>query len=137
METHETNRSARHAQIELARQVTSLVHGQQQMLSAELVTQYLTGGQPVSQADEAVLEVLRSEIPSVKITHDASILQTLIDVGLATSISEARRLVQGNAITLDGTKVTRESFQASDFRSGRVLIKKGKKFRDAALIELQ
>jgi tyrosyl-tRNA synthetase len=136
MEAHTHDMSARHAQMHLAREVTKLVHGQEQTQLAELVTGYLTGASPVAGAEDNVLEVLRKEIPSVGTHEDGSILQALVDASLADSISEARRLLRGNAIALDGVKVDRETFAAIDFHNGRLLLKKGKKFSDTALVEL-
>ncbi|HEX8226499.1 MAG TPA: tyrosine--tRNA ligase [Candidatus Saccharimonadales bacterium] len=134
--THGKDLSARHAQTELARAVTTLVHGVEQMRMAEKVTEYLTGRKPVAEADDAVLEGLRAEIPAISVRNDASILQSMVDAGLAESISEARRLLKGNAISIDGAKVAREAFEAGDFKSGRLLLKKGKKFKDSALVEI-
>ncbi len=136
MAAHVTDRAARHAQTELARQVTTLVHGEDQMQQAEVVTQFLTGAKPIQEADEAVLVVIRQELPVAKATATGSILQALVDSGLIDSISEARRLLQGNALSIDGVKTDRENFEASDFHAGRLLLKKGKKFKDSILVEL-
>lgn len=133
---HQADPGARHAQVELARAVTTIVHGEDQMRQAELVTQFLTGAKPVAEADEVSLAVIRQELPAVSVAEDASILQALIDGKLADSISDARRLLKGNAISIDGTKVARENFEPADFHGGRLLLKKGKKFRDSILVEL-
>ncbi|HEX8182349.1 MAG TPA: tyrosine--tRNA ligase [Candidatus Saccharimonadales bacterium] len=137
MAMHQADKSARYAQIQLARQVTALVHGAEQMEAAELVTQYLTGAQPIAEADERIIQILRSEMPVVSSSADGSLLEVLVSASLAASVSEARRLIQGNAVAINGEKVARETLQSSDFTNGRLLVKKGKKFRDAALVELQ
>ncbi len=136
MQDHRAEPAARLAQVRLAAEVTALVHGQEQMKIAKSVTEFLTGRSPVAQADDDALQALRAEIPSLCVPSESSILQTLVDSKLAESVSEARRLMQGNAITLDGQKVAREQFEPADFRNGRLLLRKGKKFKDSALIEL-
>lgn len=136
MAAHVADKAARHAQSHLAREVTKLVHGHDNMVLAEEVTEYLTGRKPIAEATSVALEALRAEIPSVAATETGSILQALMDSGLAESISEGRRLLQGKAISVDGMKVDREAFMAADFHDGRLLLKKGKKFKDTALVEL-
>lgn len=136
MERHNANRAERIAQTELARAVTTLVHGEEAMQFAELVTSYLTGKKPIGEADEAALAEIRQQIPAVKSPADGSIAEVLAASGLASSLTEARRLISGNAVALNGVKVVRDAFQAEDFQNGRLLLRKGKKFKDSALVEL-
>jgi tyrosyl-tRNA synthetase len=137
MKSHDVDKAARTAQTCLARAVTTIVHGKQQMELAERVTSYLTGNQPIADASSEVLEALRAEIPAITTSSHGSLLQALADSGLAESISDARRLLQGKAIRLNNLKIFREHFEPADFKEGRLLLKKGKKFKDTALIELQ
>lgn len=134
---HYADRPARIAQTVLAREVTSLVHGNRQMEFAEQVTEYLIGKRPITDADDTVLKVLRAEIPSVNTSSSGSILQALTDSGLTDSLSEARRLLQSNALSINGQKVDRELFEADDFQNGRLLLRKGKKFKDSTLVEVK
>ncbi|TAH32513.1 tyrosine--tRNA ligase [Candidatus Saccharibacteria bacterium] len=136
MTAHNADPGARIAQTHLAVEVTKLVHGSDAMQAAEVVTSVLTGKRPIGEAD-SVLEELRREIPAVSANADGSILEALVGSGLASSNSEARRLVKGNAISVNGQKIARESFEASDFQNGRLLLRRGKAFKDSALVELQ
>ncbi len=136
LEAHQQNRAAREAQKHLAREVTRLVHGDDAMMFAEVVTEYLTGTRPIAEADEQVIAELRREIPTVRTMADGQIAEALAASGLTSSLTEARRLIASNGIAINGTKITRESFTPEDFANGRLLIKKGKKFRDSALVEL-
>lgn len=133
---HKENPKERLAQTRLAQEVTKLVHGEAEMKLAEDVTQFLTGKKSISEAQDGALEAMRQEIPSVKAKDGDDLLQVLVDTGLATSKTEARRFVQGNAIAINGQKINREQLEATDFQSGRLLIRKGKAFKDSALIEL-
>lgn len=119
----------------LAFEVTKLVHGESFARQAERVTDYLIGSHSIDKADKKDLQELRREIPSVKASKGGSIVETLTASGLASSNTEARRLISGNAVSINGSKVSREQFEASDFLSGRLLIRRGKAFKDSALVE--
>ncbi len=136
MARHHENPKERHAQTRLAQEVTKLVHGEEEMRTAEAVTEFLTGKKPISDADETALDAMRQEIASVNSKPGADLLELLVETGLAGSKSEARRLVQGNAIAINGQKVHKEQLEESDFQIGRILLRKGKAFRDSALVEL-
>jgi tyrosyl-tRNA synthetase len=125
----------RHAQIRLAQEITKLVHGEADMQVAEQVTQVLTGKQPVEQIDEQVLAAMRQEIPCVQAAPGTDIADMLVEARLASSKTEARRLLTGNAISINGQKVQKEQLEASDFQNDRLLIRKGKAFKDSALVE--
>jgi len=44
--------------------------------------------------------------------------------------------LQGNGISVNGIKTTDENFTPDMFVGGRVLIRRGKAFKDSALVEL-
>ena len=132
---HQQNPKARVAQTRLAEEVTKLVHGETEMLTAKAVTEYLAH-QDVSRAMEHELEVLRKELPSLKTAVGAEIADALVEAGLASSKTEARRLIKDNALAQNDVKVAREQFEAADFQNGRLIMRKGKAFKDSALVEL-
>lgn len=136
MAKHREDPRMRHAQTRLAEEVTTLVHGEEATNTAREVTKVLKDPQALALIeDAAVLEALRKEIPSTTATVGDDILDVLVTTGLASSKTEARRFVQGNAISINGQKIAREAFEADDFQNGRLLIRKGKAFKDSALIE--
>ncbi len=137
MRKHRENPRQREAQKRLAREVTRLVHGETELKTAETVTEILTGNRPVSELDKASLESMRREVPSVEAAAGDDIVDVLAHSGLAASKSDARRLLQGNAIWVNGEKVRDEKLEASDFHNGRLIIRKGKAFKDSALVELK
>ncbi|HSH18600.1 MAG TPA: tyrosine--tRNA ligase [Candidatus Saccharimonadales bacterium] len=136
MEAHRADRAARIAQTHLAREVTRLVHGEETMEFAEVVTGYLVGRTPIAEASETVLEAIRQEMPAVTSAADGDIAAALLASGLAESLTEARRLLGGNAIAVNGQKINRPTFEPADFVDGRLLLRKGKKYKDSALVEL-
>jgi tyrosyl-tRNA synthetase len=136
MEAHQTNRAARVAQSHLAREVTKLVHGDEAMQFAEIVTDYLVGKKPIGDADEAVLVEIRRELPSLQVVAASRVDEALVSTNLASSLTEARRLLSERAISINGHKLESDTLDAAVFENNRALIKKGKKFKDSALLEL-
>lgn len=136
MAEHNERRQDRLAQTRLAQEVTSLIHGKENMMFAETVTEYLTGKTSLSEASGSALEEIRNNLPNAKVSDNSSIIEALVSTGLAASNSEARRLLADNGVSINGEKVSRENFEASDFQNGRLLLRRGKAFKDSALIEL-
>ncbi len=135
--SHRQQPQQRLAQTALAQAVTTLVHGADQMHLAAAVTEYLTGKTPVGKADSSVIQEMRKELPAIATTATSSIIAALVAAGLAKSNTEARRFLQENAVAINGQKVNREQFEPGDFQNGRLLLRRGKAFKDAALVELQ
>jgi len=136
MREQQANPAGRAAQRKLADEVTKLIHGDEATKTAQRVTDCLTGRLGVGDASD-VLEALRREIPATKTHADGSIVEALVSSGLAQSNTEARRFLSENAVSLNGQKVTREHFEQNDFQDGRLLMRRGKAFKDSALVELQ
>lgn len=132
---HADDPSQRHAQTRLAEEVTRLIHGEDQLRVAQKVTDILTGRVPVAEADD-VLEDLHREIGAAQSNVGGSIISALVESGLASSNGEARRLLQANAISVNGSKTTDEQFIDEQFQNGRALLRRGKAFKDSALVEL-
>jgi tyrosyl-tRNA synthetase len=136
MAEHRENPSQRVAQRRLAEEVTALIHGHEATEVAKRVTDCLTGRLSIGEAED-VLEAIRREIPHIQTGDHDSIVDALVSGGLATSNTEARRFLKENAISVNGQKVTRENFEPADFQDGRLLLRRGKAFKDSALVELQ
>lgn len=135
MKKHRENPRERRAQTRLAQEVTSLVHGGDELGKAGIVTEVLTGQRTVADLDEDTLVAMRNEIAHTNAQPGAEIAEILVNAGLATSKTEARRLIQDNAIAIHGAKTQKEHIEEDDFRDGRLLIRKGKAFKDSALVE--
>jgi len=135
MEVQRTTPGHRIAQIKLAEEVTRLVHGEEALHTAQRVTDCLTGTLPVGEAAD-IVSALRAEIPAVHASDHGSIIEALTESGLAASNTEARRFLKENAISINGQKIQRENFETSDFQNGRLLLRRGKAYKDSALVEL-
>jgi len=132
---HQENPRERLAQTRLAQEVTRLVHGDAELAVAETVTAVLVGKTPVADLDDAALEAMKKEVPSLQLSRGWDIVNALVETGLASSRTEARRLIKDNAISVNGQKIQRDTFEEEDFKNGRLLVRKGKAFKDSALIE--
>lgn len=114
-----TNPGAREAQKTLAREVTNIVHGAERTASVEKVTAVLFGGGSVAELSSDELEMLAAEIPTARL--GAPVVEILVGTGVASSNGEARRLIEGGAISVNGEKVT-----ADVSVNETALLKKGK-----------
>lgn len=136
MEDHKSDPSQRQAQKTLAEEVTKLVHGSEGD-SAGNVAKYLTSQVSLSDASDEDVEMLRREISAIKVKTGDSLIETIVRSGLAPSNTEARRLLLNGAVYINGQPVSRDKFESGDFQSGRLLLRRGKAYKDSALIELE
>lgn len=113
------NPGAREAQKTLAREVTKLVHGEERTASVERVTATLFGGGSVNDLNGDDLDILAGEIPTAAI--GASVIEILVSSGNASSNGEARRLIEGGAVSVNGDKISEDITVDS-----KALLKKGK-----------
>lgn len=109
---------ARIAQKQLALEVTSLVHGKNRTEQALNVTNVLFGETSFEQLADEEIEMLATEIP---VTSSTRLINALVSTNIASSNGEARRLLEGGAINVNGKKVSLDIEL-----SAPCLIKKGK-----------
>jgi tyrosyl-tRNA synthetase len=102
---HAKDPAARMAQRTLAKEVTAVVHGEEKALAAEHITKVLFDSASVTQLSEADLELLGQEIPVVD--AGKTVAEVLTEAEVVKSIGEARRLLEGGAILVNGEKVTK------------------------------
>ena len=119
MAEHTKNPAARTGQKRLAQEVTKVVHGEEAAKQAEKITSFLFGDGKITDLDESDLDLLAKSFPTAKTGN--KLVDILAETGLASSKGEARKLISGNAISVNGAKVTED--QTIDQIS---LIKKGK-----------
>lgn len=137
MKEHQQDPASRIAQRVLADEVTKIVHGQDESSSATVVAKYLTGRLSIGDANEEDLMAIRKEIPVVNVAKGSNITSVLVKSGLASSNSDARRLIVANAVYINGKTMTQDNFEDSNFQNGRLLLRRGKAYRDSALVELE
>jgi tyrosyl-tRNA synthetase len=131
---HERAPEKRSAQRLLAREVTRLVHGERAVEAAEQASAVLFGGSLDDVGPDA-LELVAREVPTAPLPDDEALaagvdlLGLLVETGLASSRSDARRSVEQNAVAVNGEKVGLDrTIGSSDLRHGDyVVLRKGKK----------
>jgi tyrosyl-tRNA synthetase len=116
----------------LAREVTALVHGSDQVARAERAAAVLFD-ERVTDADVSDVLMVFADAPSTELTlpHDGmSLVEMLATVKLAPSRSEATRLVKGGGVYVNNVRATdeRARLTVSDAIGGQViLLRKGRK----------
>ena len=133
MELHRRSPQEREAQETLARLVTEIVHGPAAAATAAAATDALFGDTPFSELSRDARAVALDEAPSLKISRsnlDAgySLAEALVSGGLASSKSDARRLIEGKGITLGGLPIENpdQKLFAGDFSGDHALVRRGK-----------
>jgi tyrosyl-tRNA synthetase len=134
MKAHKLNPAARSAQTALAEAVTVLVHGESHGTSASTITAYLNGSRPLSSVTPDEIDEIRKHIPVIASKAGEPLVKLLVDTRLASSNSEARRLMASNAIYINNHPVSHELLAAADFEGDLALIRRGKAYKDSALI---
>lgn len=132
--THKQNPGSRTAQVALAQAVTALVHGSDHSVSASTVSAYLNGSRPLSEATPDEIAEIRGHIPVLSAREGISLIKLLVESGLATSNTEARRLLKNKAVYVNGLQANKELLDIADFDGNLCLLRRGKAYKDSALI---
>ena len=140
IETVKTNPGAREAHRELAKELTTMIHGEQMAQKVELAAKALFGHSDISELDLATLDSALAQLPRTQIAKGQP-LPTWVDLLAATGVvdskSAARRIVKEGGAYLNNQKVESEDFTPSkaDLLHGKyLLLRKGK--RDLAAVEV-
>ncbi len=89
-------------QRELARQVTRMVHGEDAVDSAERISECLFGGDEGLLQRADFMQLRQDGLESVGIRQSSGLLDAIVAAGAAKSTGEARKLVQGKGVRLNG-----------------------------------
>ncbi|WHL24755.1 MAG: tyrosine--tRNA ligase [Candidatus Blochmannia vicinus] len=118
------------AQTILAENITRLVHGKEGLKTAQNITNNLFTGQTHKLTLNDFKQLLQDGVPSVLLKLGITLQQALVESNLASSRSQARKLIMSNSITINSKKQlkTEYVFNASDKLYDRfTLLKRGKK----------
>ncbi|KAA9374700.1 tyrosine--tRNA ligase [Microbispora cellulosiformans] len=123
--------AARAAQRALAEDLTTLVHGAEELARVIAASRALFGQGSLTELDARTLESALAEVPKAAVpTLGASYVDLLAQSGLVESKSAARRAVKEGGAYLNNTKITDEEYvpSADDLLHGRFLVlRRGKK----------
>ena len=133
---HKKNPGNRSAQKALAAEVTKLVHGRGELLQAERITSALFESKIAALRKEDFEQLSLDGMQKTLLGEDRTLLNALVISGLAqtpkgeVTIGQARKLIQGKSITINGEKITdtKATLEKTDGLYGKYfLIQKGKK----------
>ena len=139
-ESLRTNPGAREAHRALAREITTLIHGESETKNVEAAAKALFGQGELKDLDLTTLAGALSELPKTTVAKGATIptwVDLIVATGLVESKSAARRIVKEGGAYLNNTKISGEDFapDSKDLLHGRFLVlRKGK--RDLAAVEV-
>ena len=141
IESLKTNPGAREAHRALAREVTTLIHGESETQKVEEAAKALFGHGDLRELDAKTLGGALSELPRVELSNSSNVpswVDLITTAGVVESKSAARRIIKEGGAYLNNVKVATEDFAPSinDFIHGKYLVlRKGK--RDLVAVEIK
>ncbi len=123
------NPGARVAQKRLADEVTTFVHGAEQLELVTSVTEVLFGDSSIVDISDEARAILIENAPHCPVTAGGQLVDVLVVSGLASSKREARTFIESGAVSLNGEKVveTDMTFSEVNLQAGIALLRRGKK----------
>jgi len=120
----------RAAQKALAAEVTAMLHGDDALASARRITEGLFSGTIETLTEQDLIQLQQDGMDSTVVDDSVGLLALLADSGLAPSRGQARKLVAGKGIRINGVVADDEETELdfSDALHGRFyLLRRGKK----------
>ncbi|MCS0499360.1 tyrosine--tRNA ligase [Protaetiibacter mangrovi] len=119
----------REAQRTLAREVTALVHGSAATDAVIAASEALFGQGDLASLDAATLAAAVDELPHAELAPTTPVAQALVETGLTSSLSEARRAIAQGGVYLNNAKVDDEAatLDGAALAGGRAVLRRGKK----------
>ena len=118
----------------LAGELTTLVHGEEAAASAVEASRAVFGGARVAELGPRAFEMLADELPTTtldrsRLDDGENLVPLLVDAGVASSRSEAGRLLKQNGIAVNDVKVEADADldRASLLHDRFCLVRRGKK----------
>jgi tyrosyl-tRNA synthetase len=133
---HDIDRSLRILQKRLAKEVTTLVHGEEEYLKAVETTEKLFSQQnaPAESLSLEDLEgmdgVVKFDFPLEKLKSGVDIVSFLAETNIFPSKGEARKMVQGGGVSINRNKVGDQQFAVNDsllLHDKYLLVQKGRR----------
>lgn len=115
---HEAEPASRLLQKTLAREITTIIHGQERAEAVVQASHILFTKGEFTLTDD-VRQVLANELPVVPV--GTRVVEALVQAGVASSNGQARRLLSDGAVSVSGRKLTEDETLATPS-----LLKKGK-----------
>lgn len=127
MAEHQQHPEMRKAQELLAGEVTQLVHGEKAMQSAQKITAVEYSGANIATLSASERKEFETMVAHYKLKDDDTVLSAFVNGGLVASKGEARRLMEGSGLKINGETIGADRpFANSDFKDGVAQIQRGK-----------
>ena len=126
---HSDKPELRIAQKRLAEEVITFLHGKNEFEKAVNISECLFSGNIASLSAKDIKTGLK-EVPTFKLEGTTTLLDMLVDNKICSSKREARELISGNSISVNGSKITDTDYEISKsiaIDSEIIVIRRGKK----------
>lgn len=125
-ESLKTNPELREAHKVLASEIVKQIHGEEELKKALRITETLFSGDIKSLSKDELLVALK-DVPTFEFNKHMSLTELLIACGTASSKREARELITGNSIMVNGNKATDDNEVFKLLGDELLVIRRGKK----------
>ena len=128
--SHKEHPELREAHKALAKEVITFLHGEEAYNSAVKIADTFFKGN-INDLTYEELKQGTSDLERTKLEDGTGLINALVSVGACKSNREARDLINGSSISVNGNKVTDINYQlnkADAYNNELTIIKKGKKF---------
>lgn len=126
---HSKKPELRVAQKKLAEEVITFLHGKDEYKKAVKISECLFNGD-ISKLSASEIKTGLKEVPTFKLNGEITLLDMLVDNKICSSKREARELINGNSIIINGNKITDSDYIISKdtaIDNEVVVIRRGKK----------
>ncbi len=119
----------RAAQRRLAFEVTGFVHGEDAVRAAVAASAALFGQGDLASLDAATLRAAVAELPGAEVSADTTVVAALVESGLCSSASDARRAIAQGGVSVNNVRVDAEDAHLGDaaLAGGVAVLRRGKK----------
>ena len=128
-EASKENPGARAAQKRLAAEITTIVHGKEKAQTVANVSDIIFGTRTLGTITDEEKNILLQNAPVTKVLPGASLVDVLVESGLAGSKREARTFIESGAVTSGIEKITDVGavVDETQFVFGITILRRGKK----------
>ena len=126
---HNKKPELRIAQKKLAEEVITFLHGKDEYKKAVKISECLFSGD-ISKLSASEIKTGLKEVPTFKLNGEITLLDMLVDNKICSSKREARELINGNSISINGNKITDTEYMINKdiaIDNEIVVVRRGKK----------
>ena len=112
----------------LARSVTEIVHGKAAAERSEAVSQVLYGERSLNSLSVQERQLVLTDAPSARVSLGIPVAEALVLANLSSSKSDARRLIEGNGVSINDERITDPAavLESSHFDGPAALLRRGR-----------